>query len=186
MNRRDLLEGESLMRAALLGLTLLVSGSLIAQEPPETDAGGGPDQAAVRVGLFGFGARVGLDLARDVPVVLSYVVDVGDLYTDKVRFRPSAEVGLRGGMNTYVFNAELMYRFTEDSEIAVPYLGAGIALMARDGCGADPDCPSLWAQFALGFELRFRDQINWLLEYRGGDALRRHRLFIGLVTRRGS
>lgn len=172
------------MRATLVGLTLLVAGSLMAQEP-QLGAGEEPDQAAVRVGLFGFGARVGLDLERDVPVVLSYTVDVGDLYTDKVRFRPSAEVGLRGGMNSYVFNAELMYRFTEDSEVAVPYLGVGLALMAVDGC-AKPDCPSLFAQFALGFELRFRDQINWLLEYRGEDALRRHRLFIGLVTRRGS
>lgn len=38
----------------------------------------------------------------------------------------------------------------------------------------------------LGFYLQLRDQISWLLECHGEDAIRRHRLFIGLTPRRGS
>jgi hypothetical protein len=37
---------------------------------------------------------------------------------------------------------------------------------------------------ALGFELRLREGLAWLLECRPEDALRRHRIFIGLTTRR--
>jgi len=48
------------------------------------------------------------------------------------------------------------------------------------------DCPAFWAQFVLGFELKLRNQINWLLEYHAEDAFRRHRVFVGLTTRRGN
>ena len=55
---------------------------------------------------------------------------------------------------------------------------------ANPGCDVAPDCPKVWPQFSLGFEVKFRPGINWLLEYRGEDALRRHRFFVGLTTRR--
>jgi hypothetical protein len=40
-------------------------------------------------------------------------------------------------------------------------------------------------QFALGFEIRIRDRIAWLVEYHPLDALRRQRILIGFTTRRG-
>jgi hypothetical protein len=38
----------------------------------------------------------------------------------------------------------------------------------------------------FGFEMHYRSTFNWLLEYHGMDALRRHRVYIGLTTRRGN
>jgi hypothetical protein len=102
-----------------------------------------------------------------------------------VRLRPSAEIGLGDSVTTYVVNLELLFRFTADSELAVPYVAFGPALYSQERCATAVDCPQVWAQFALGFEIRFRGHMNWLLEYHGEDALRRHRFFIGLTTRRG-
>src|SRR6266496_743058 len=63
-------------------------------------------------------------------------------------------------------------------------LGLGVA--GRDGCGADPACPGLWLNTVFGFELHYHSTFNWLLEYHGMDRMRRHRLYIGLTTRRGN
>jgi hypothetical protein len=139
----------------------------------------------VRLGIFGFGMRMGVDFSGRNQAVLSPTLDAGDLFTDRVRFRPSAEVGVGDTAVTYVMNLELMYRFTADKEAAVPYIGFGGGVYSQERCGAAPDCPRVWAQFALGFEIKFRQNMNWLLEYHGEDGLRRHRFFIGLTTRRG-
>ncbi|MBI2072843.1 MAG: hypothetical protein HYW52_01505 [Gemmatimonadetes bacterium] len=152
--------------------------------PPQEQAAGGT--GSLRIGIFGFASRVGVDFAGTNQVIVSPTLDVADLFTNRLRLRPSAEIGLGDTVATYVINLELMYRFTADQEIAVPYIGFGGAVMSQERCATAVDCPRLWAQFALGFELKFREQINWLLEYHGEDGLRRHRFFIGLATRRGS
>jgi len=159
---------------------------LEAQEfvPPQDQPAGG--QGGLRFGLLGFGSRIGADFQGRNQVIVSPTLELADLFSPQVRLRPSAEIGLGDTVTTYVINAELMYRFTADREIAVPYVGFGGALYSQQRCDRAPDCPRLWAQFALGFELKFREQMNWLLEYRGEDGLRRHRFFIGLTTRRGS
>jgi len=59
-------------------------------------------------------------------------------------------------------------------------------LTATQPSSAQPDCPDVWANVVFGFELHYRSTYNWLLEYHGMDALRRHRFYIGLTTRRGN
>ncbi len=149
------------------------------QEEQESVGGAGPS-----LGLYGFSTRFGLDLESNTQAVLSLALDLGDLLTHRLRLRPSAEIGFGSDVDTYVVNAELIYRFTSDAEIAVPYVGAGLGIAGQDQCQSQPDCPDVWFQFALGFELKLREHLNWLLEYHGEDALSRHRLFIGLATRR--
>ncbi len=151
--------------------------------PKEQSAAGGT--AGIRLGLFGFGSRFGADFTGKKQAILSPTLDVADIFTNQVRLRPSAEIGLGDSATTYVMNLELMFRFTADSEPAVPYVGFGGAVFSQERCAAAVSCTRAWAQFALGFEIKFREHINWVLEYHGEDALRRHRFFIGLTTRRG-
>jgi hypothetical protein len=167
----------------LLPLLSLVPTSASAQafEPPP-QAGG---TRGVRLGLFGFGSRLGVDPSGQRQAVVGTTLDAGDLFTDRVRLRPSAEIGLGDSVTTYVVNLELLFRFTADSASAIPYVAFGPALYSQERCATAVDCPQVWAQFAIGFELRFRGSMNWLLEYHGEDGLRRHRFFIGLTTRRG-
>jgi len=172
------------MRIVMLGLgTVLAARLAAAQEfvPPKTDGHGG-----TRIGLFGFGVRGGVDLRASSQLVLGTTLDIGDLFTNRVRLRPSAELGLFNGPNTYVANMEALWRFTDDEEVATPYVGLGFSLAGHDACGADPDCPDVWLNLVFGFELRYRSTFNWLLEYHGMDALRRHRIYVGLTTRRGN
>ena len=172
------------MRIVMLVLgTVLAARLAAAQEfvPPKTDGHGG-----TRIGLFGFGVRGGVDLRASSQLVLGTTLDIGDLFTNRVRLRPSAELGLFNGPNTYVANMEALWRFTDDEEVATPYVGLGLGVAGREGCGADPQCPDLWLNLVFGFELRYRSTFNWLLEYHAMDRLRRHRLYIGLITRRGN
>jgi hypothetical protein len=170
----------------LLPLLTLLPLSVHAQEfIPPRDQTVDTTASALRLGIFGFGLRMGADFAGRNQAILSPTLDVGDLFSDRVRIRPSAEVGMGDTATTYVMNLELMYRFTADKEIAVPYLAFGAAVYSQERCAAQPNCPRIWPQFGLGFELKFREHINWLLEYHGEDGLRRHRFFIGLTTRRG-
>jgi len=67
-----------------------------------------------------------------------------------------------------------------------PYVGLGLGVAGRENCGADPNCPDLWLNTVFGFELHYRSTFNWLVEYRGMDQMRRHRLYVGLTTRRGN
>ncbi|OLC08017.1 MAG: hypothetical protein AUH41_09200 [Gemmatimonadetes bacterium 13_1_40CM_66_11] len=166
----------------------LVAGMLIGHEaaaqefvsPKNANHGG------TRIGLFGFGVRGGVDFRRSAQLVLGTTLDIGDLFSNRLRLRPSAEVGLFNGPHTYVGNFELLWRFTADEEVATPYIGGGLGVAGRDGCGTDPRCPGLWVNTVFGFELRYRSTFNWLIEYHGMDRMRRHRLYIGLTTRRGN
>jgi len=175
------------MRSSLLLVTLLGlgAGPLAAQDfrPPQDEEEAGP--SAVRFGLFGFSSRLGVDFKGATQAVATVALDVADLYSDRVRLRPSFEIGFVGQPDTYVANLEAMYRFAADSERAIPYIGFGLGMYGQSGCKTTPGCPKVWPQFALGFEIRYNQSMNWLIEYHGEDALRRHRFFIGLSTRRG-
>jgi hypothetical protein len=172
------------MRIVVLALTAILTARFAtAQEfvPPKNRAHSG-----TRLGLFGFGVRGGVDFRRSSQLVLGTTLDVGDLFSSRVRLRPSAELGVFNGPNTYVVNMETLWRFTDDEEVATPYVGLGLGLAGRENCGADPNCPDLWFNMVFGFELRYRSTFNWLLEYHSMDRIRRNRLYIGLTTRRGN
>jgi hypothetical protein len=172
----------------LLAVPLLFPHAARAQgfQPPQEQASGAVSTSGLRLGLYGFGTRLGVDPSGRKQAILGTALDVGDVFTDRVRLRPSAEIGLGDSVTTYVVNFELLFRFTADSEIAVPYVAFGPGLFSQERCGTAVDCPQIWAQFALGFEIKLGGHMSWLLEYHGEDALRRHRFFIGLTTRRGS
>ena len=172
------------MRVALLAMTLLTSAvPLVAQDftPPAEDES---PPTSVRIGLFGFSSKLGVDFRGINQAIASIAIDVADVYSDRVRLRPSFEIGAGSGVASYVGNIEMMYRFLPDTEQAVPYIGFGLGIYGQTGCGPAPGCPKLMPQFALGFELKFQNNMNWLIEYHGEDALRRHRFFVGLATRR--
>jgi hypothetical protein len=127
----------------------------------------------------------GVDLEGEAQMLAAVTLDFGHLLTERLRVRPSAEIGFLGGDNSYLANFELVYRFTGDRRLVVPYVGSGFGLRGRDACGTDPDCPNIWIQFVLGFDVRLRDRIGWTVEYHPADLLRRQRVLIGLTTRRG-
>src|ERR1044072_9683932 len=81
---------------------------------------------------------------------------------------------------------EVLWRFTDDDEVATPYIGGGLGVAGRENCSADPNCPVCWVNAVFGLELHYRSTFNWLVEYHGMDSFRRHRVFIGLTTRRGN
>jgi hypothetical protein len=173
------------MRLAVILLAfMLIAPPLAAQDfrPPEEDT----EPSKIEVGITGFSARGGVDFKGANQLIASIAVDVIDFYTERIRLRPSGEIGVGGTADTYVGNLDLMYRFTPDTEKAVPYIGAGFSVYGQTGCGPAPGCPKVWPTLTLGFELNLRPGINWLIEYRGEDALRRTRIFIGLSTRRPS
>jgi cardiolipin synthase len=170
----------------IIGVTLaslVLGATLSAQEfqPPKN-----AKHSGTRIGLFGFGVRGGVDFRKSEQLIFGSTLDLGDLFTDRIRLRPSAEVGVFNGPNTYVGNFEVLWRFTNDEEVATPYIGGGVAVAGRDNCSADPQCPDLWVNAVFGFELHYRSTFNWLIEYHGLDAMRRHRFYIGLTTRRGN
>jgi len=170
-------------RAAwVTGVALVAAGALAAQEfqpPHPRPAGKGTD-----LGLYGFGVRGGGEFGGSAALVGGMTLDLGNLFSDRVRLRPSAEVGLQS-RRTYVASLEALFRFTGDAESVIPYVGGGVSLAGHDACGSDPQCPDIWIDVALGFEVRFRSTFNWLLEYHALDLLRRHRVYLGLTTRRG-
>ena len=178
------------MRIARPLLSLLIAAPLAAQEPEQEPFLRDTVQEETRVpwakvGLFGFGARLGADFEGEGQVVAGLAFDLGYVADDRLRVRLSGELGFLNTDNTYVTNLELVYRFMPDSANAIPYVGGGVALFGRAECEADPNCPELWVQFVLGFEMRLREEMNWLVEYHPENAFRRHRVFIGLTTRRG-
>jgi hypothetical protein len=172
------------MRIIVVLLAVVLTARVAAAQefvPPKNRAHSG-----TRVGLFGFGVRGGVDLRGAGQLVLGTTLDVGDLFSNRVRMRPSGEIGVFNGPNTYVGSFDTMWRFTEDEEVATPYIGLGLSVAGRENCGADPQCPDLWLNLTFGFELHYRSTFNWLMEYRAMDAFRRHRVFVGLTTRRGN
>ena len=151
-------------------------------QPPGTSGSG----RGTRIGLFGFGVRGGFDFRGDDQFIAGASLDLGNLFWSRLRLRGSAEIGVFNGSNTYVGSFEGLFRFTDDNQVAQPYVGTGISLAGQEGCGTIATCPGLWINVVFGFELRYRSTFNWLLEYHGMDALRRHRFYIGLTTRRGN
>jgi hypothetical protein len=166
----------------IAGMALVVAGALAAQEfqPPHPR----PVGKGTHLGLYGFGVRGGGEFGGSAALVGGITLDLGNLFSDRLRLRPSAELGLHS-RRSYVASLEALFRFTGDRESVIPYLGGGASLAGHDACGSDPQCPDLWIDVAFGFEVRFRSTFNWLLEYRALDVLRRHRVYLGLTTRRG-
>src|SRR5438132_1656276 len=165
-----------------IAAALAFLGAWIGRPPPVKQAAG----RGTRIGLFGFSVRSGPDLSHGRQLVLGAGLDGGDLFSSRVRVRPSVEIGVFNGPNTYVASLEALYRFATDDETAVPYAGGGFSIAGHDGCGTDAACPALWANVVVGFELRYRSTFNWLFEYHAMDAFRRHRFYFGLTTRRGN
>lgn len=163
---------------------LVLTARLAAQEfqPPPI---GGAEEHGSRLGLYGFGVRAGIDFTDNGRLALGATLDLGQIAT--ARLRPRAALGLSvfNGPNTYIGAADLLYRFGADDDRAVPYVGAGLSLVGAEDCSTAPDCPALWVNVVLGFELRFRPAFNWLMEYHGMDWLHENRLYVGLTTRRG-
>jgi hypothetical protein len=149
-------------------------------QPPRAGAAG----RGTQVGLFGFGVRTGAQFSRSGEFILGAELDVGNLLVSRLRLRPSGEIGF-DGERSYLASFEVLYRFADDAASVIPYLGTGAGVGGHDDCGLDPGCPSLWVNLVLGFEVRFRSTFNWLVEYHAVDALRRHRAYVGLTTRRG-
>ena len=172
------------MRVVFIAVVgMLVARGAAAQQfvPPKNANHGG-----TRIGLFGFGVRGGIDFRKSEQLVFGGTLDLGNLFSNRLRLRPSMELGVFNGPNTYVGSFEVLWRFTADETIATPYIGGGLSVAGRDNCGTAPGCPGLWVNAVFGFELRYRSTFNWLIEYHGMDALRRHRFYIGLTTRRGN
>ena len=182
MTRRLLVRAIVVLAAAVE----LVPIGADAQEftPPDAEEQAATGEGRLNFGLYGFSMRMGLDIEGDTQPLVSLALDIGDVLTDRLRLRPSAEIGFGNVIDTYVVNAEVMFRFTDDTEAAVPYVGGGFGVAGQDNCRLATVCPEVWLQFALGFEIRIREHLNWLLEYHAEDGLQRHRLFIGLSTRR--
>jgi len=169
-------------RVAWLGLLLATAAPAQEFQPP---AAGGA-RGGTRIGLFGFGVRAGFELSDQSQMVFGATLDAGQLWTDRFRLRPSGEIGVFNGPNTFVGSLEALYRFTDDVAVFIPYAGAGFSVAGRDDCSTDPDCPDLWVNVVLGAELHFRSTHSWLLEYHAMDAFARHRLYVWLTTRRGN
>ncbi|HUL49563.1 MAG TPA: hypothetical protein VLT79_06060 [Gemmatimonadales bacterium] len=167
-----------------LSILLLLAAPLAGQAfpPPRVQQGGG----GTRLGLFGFGVRVGADLNQGGQFVLSGTLDIGDLFTRRLRLRPSGDIGVGSGANSYSGSFEVLYRLTDEDRSLTPYVGGGLALAGHAQCGADSGCPAVWFNTVLGLEIRYRSTFNWLLEYHAMDAFQRNRLYLGLTTRRGN
>ena len=147
-----------------------------------SDDGGRP---WIKLGIYTLGLRGGVDIEGDGQALAGGSLDLGYLYSERLRFRLVGELGFAPSPNSYVGSFELAYRFTPDSNIAIPYLGTGIGLAGNELCGTVSGCPAVWWQFVLGFELRLNDRVNWLIEYHPQNALRRHRILVGIVMRGG-
>ena len=175
------------MRSVWLVVLLAAGGALpfAAQEfhPPSVPRVGGQ---GTRLGLLGFGVRGGIDLAGNKQMVFGVALDAGNLFVSRLRLRPSGEIGVFNGGNSYAGSLEALYRLTGDEQMATPYVGGGLSLAGHDACGNDPDCPDLWANLVVGFELHYRSTFNWLLEYHAMDRFRHNRFYVGLTTRRGN
>jgi hypothetical protein len=172
------------LRRAITTAWVLLPATLAAQQfqPPGTSS----ETKGTRIGLYGFGVRSGIDFGDNGQFIAGMSLDLGNLFTSRLRLRPSAEIGVFNGVNTYVASFETLFRFTDDRQITQPYFGGGFSIAGREDCGTVSDCPALWANLVLGLELHYRSTFNWLLEYHGMDLLRRHRLYVGLTTRRGN
>src|SRR3989440_6308663 len=134
------------MRRVGLSLLLAVAAAaaLAAQEfhpPPVRSAGDG-----TRLGLLGFGVRAGMDLSGNTQLVFGVTLDAGNLLTSRFRLRPSGEIGVFNGVNSYVGSLEGLYRLTRGGQAATPDAGGGLSLGGRDRRGGDPHFPDVGVQ----------------------------------------
>ena len=171
--------GSTLLLVSVLGTVTLAAQEFHPPPVRSTDDG-------TRLGLLGFGVRSGIDLSGKTQLVFGVTLDAGNLLTSRFRLRPSGEIGVFNGVNTYVGSLEGIYRLSGEGQAATPYAGGGFSLVGHDRCGADPGCPDVWLNVVVGCELHYRSTFNWLLEYHGMDGFRRNRLYAGLTTRRGN
>lgn len=179
--------------ACLAAALLLTTHRLGAQEfvppdrrpgaPPSPTTTTPPEQAAgpagLRLDLLAFSTRGGAQVNKDQQFVLGSTLDVVQLGTPQARVRGSFEVGFGRPTTSLAVSAEVVYRLQPDNAPAIPYVGLGV------GYYDDSAVKKMWPTVVMGFELRFRRSMNWLLEYHALDGLRRSRFLIGLATRPG-
>lgn len=186
------MDTRTLTAAACLAAALLLAGHhLEAQEfvPPDRRAGAQPTTPpptestpgtdGLRLDLLGFSTRGGAQVNKDQQFVLGSTLDIVQLWTPQARVRGSFEVGFGRPATSLAVNAEVVYRLQPDNAPAIPYVGLGV------GYYDDSAVKKIWPTVAMGFELKFRRSMNWLLEYHALDGLRRSRFLIGLATRPG-
>ena len=116
---------------AALALAAPMRGAAQEFKPPRVSGA----SSGTHLGLFGFGVRGGIDLKNRGQVVVGTALDLGDLFSSRVRLRPSGEIGVFNGGNSYVGSLEALYRFTDDDQVAIPYIGTGLSLAGHEHCG---------------------------------------------------
>jgi hypothetical protein len=170
-------------RMILVALPLALAAPVAAaQEFRPPSGGGGAPVGGVQVDVFSFSTRAGIDVSRRAKWVVGTALEVAELWSPRVRLRPSLEVASDTGSTvTFHWAAEIMYRFQPDNAPAIPYVGIGIGHMST--CHS---CTAVWPTIVLGFELELRPSFNWLVEYHSLDRLGRHRFLVGLATRNAS
>lgn len=167
-----------------LSLSLSIAPGLGAQEfaPPDqrNPARASGAEGGIRFGLLGFSTRGGGQVNSDEQGVVGSTVDIATLGHPQVRLRPSFEAGVGGGGAQSLHIAlEVVYRFQPENASAIPYVGAGIGWYDTSAR------TTVWPNLVMGFELEFRPQFNWLVEYHSLDRMGRHRFLVGLSTRSG-
>ncbi len=165
-----------LAAAVSIALACAAAGARAQEFQPPAGAEGQP--SGVVFDLFAFSTRAGLDVTSPTAWVLGNTLDVAELWSPRVRLRPSLEVSSDGGAVRLHWAGEIVYRFEPDNAPAIPYVGAGLGHMTH--C---PGCPMIWPTVVLGFELKLRHSFNWLIEYHALDRFGRNRFLIGLATR---
>ena len=144
-------------------------------QPPSGGSQGYASGTGFEMDLFSFSTRVGIDVSRPAQWVVGSTVDIAEMWSPRVRLRPSLEVSSDGNTTRLHWAGEIIYRFQPDNAPAIPYVGLGLGHMTR--CTG---CTDLWPTVVLGFELHFRPAFNWLIEYHALDRLGRHRFLVGL------
>lgn len=168
-----------------LGAAVLVCAApaAVAQEfqpPASAAAGSSSGGSGFNMDLYSFSVRGGVDVSRPAQWVVGTTLDVAEMWSPRVRLRPSLEVSSNGSNVQLHLAGEVVYRFQPDDAPAIPYAGIGVGHMSR--CSG---CTTIWPTVVIGFELRFRPAFNWLVEYHALDRLGRHRFLVGLATRGG-
>jgi len=170
----------------LAALWAALAAPLAAQEfvPPDRGHPAQPassqrESSGFRIDILGFSTRAGFQVNGGGQALLGSTVDLIQLGIPQVRGRTSFEVGFGRPSTSIGVNEEVIYRFLADTASAIPYMGLGVGYMD------DNVVKRIWPTVAIGFELPFRRNMNWLIEYHALDALRRSRFFVGLATRGG-
>ena len=168
-------------RLMALALPLALAAQAAGAQEFRPPSGGGTASASggPAVDLYGFSVRGGLDASHRANWVLGTSLEVAELWSPRVRFRPSVEIASDAGSAvTFHWAGEIIYRFEPDNAAAIPYVGLGVGHL--NYCRA---CTTIWPTVVLGFELQLRPSFNWLIEYHALDRLGRHRFLVGLSTR---